>query len=205
MSDRQDPAKTRYHHGDLRAALLAVGDELLDEGGPPAVTLREAARRLGVSAAATYRHFRDRDAYLGALAVLGFEAFGRAMNEAFQAGRAGVGPGAEASALQAMGLAYVRFAVARPGRFRLMFGPAVADRSAHPELQQAIERASLAFRGAAAAKAGPSDPAQQGAVLTMLKAWALVHGLSQLIIDGMLPGQDPERLAQAVLQAGPSG
>ncbi|WP_251970490.1 TetR/AcrR family transcriptional regulator [Sphaerotilus microaerophilus] len=200
MTSRQDPGKTRYHHGDLRAALLAVGDELLDEGGPVAVTLREAARRLGVSATATYRHFRDRDAYLGALAVLGFEAFGQAMNEAFQATQAR----ADASPLQAMGLAYVRFAVARPGRFRLMFGPAVADRSAHPALQQAIEQASLAFRCAASAKTGPGGPTDQQAVLTMLKAWALVHGLSQLVIDGMLPGQEPEMLARAVLQAAPS-
>lgn len=203
MTARQDPGKTRYHHGDLRAALLEVGEALLDEGGTVAVTLREAARRLGVSAAATYRHFRDRDALLGALAVRGFDAFGSAMNEAFQAAQA-----SGASPLTAMGMAYVRFAVARPGRFRLMFGPAVADRSAHPELQQAIERASLAFRGAASNQSAPTDPghpASQEAVLTMLKAWALVHGLSQLIIDGMLPGQDPERLAQAVLQAGPSG
>ncbi|HMW23003.1 MAG TPA: TetR-like C-terminal domain-containing protein, partial [Burkholderiaceae bacterium] len=157
----------------------------------------------GVSAAATYRHFRDREALLGALAVRGFDAFGSAMNGAFQAAQA-----SGAAPLPAMGLAYVRFAVARPGRFRLMFGPAVADRSAHPELQQAIERASLAFRGAAQAQGEPAAPqaaVEPAAVLTMLKAWSLVHGLAQLIIDGMLPGQDPETLARAVLLAGAPG
>src|SRR5919199_1636107 len=120
-----------YHHGALKTALLDAADALLDEGGAGAVSLREAARRAGVSATAPYRHFADKEALLAALATRGFEQFGAALDEAAR----------DASdPLAAMGLAYVRFALARPGRFRLMFGPGI-DRSRFPELQAAAVRA----------------------------------------------------------------
>ncbi|MEP7103017.1 MAG: TetR/AcrR family transcriptional regulator [Burkholderiales bacterium] len=180
-------SRTTYHHGDLRVALLEVGERLLDEGGPDAVSLREAARRLGVTATATYRHFADKESLLAALAVRGFDAFAAALAQAAAAG--GAVP------LTGMGQAYVRFAVARPGRFRLMFGPAVADRARHPELQAAIERASVGFRGSIAA------PSAHEHGVAMLRAWSMIHGLSQLLIDGMLPGVDPELLARAVTEA----
>ena len=182
---RQPP---QYHHGDLRQALIDVGEVLLDEGGPEAVALREAARRLGVTAAAVYRHFADRESLLSELAVRGFDAFGQALHHA----AAGA-----ADPLAAMAHAYVRFAVARPGRFRLMFGPAVADRSRHPALQQAVERASIGFRGAAAG----TTPDERS--LAMLRAWSMIHGLSHLLIDGMLPGQDPELLVRVLTKSPP--
>ncbi|MCW7540116.1 TetR/AcrR family transcriptional regulator [Aquabacterium sp. A7-Y] len=177
------PTRKTYHHGDLRATLLDVAERLLDEGGSDAVTLREAARRAGVSAPATYRHFQDREALLAALAVRGFDAFAAALAEAATDSR---------NPLASMGQAYVRFAVSRPGRFRLMFGTAVADRERYPELQAAVERASVGFRGAIDAV----DP--RGPGVAMLRAWSMIHGLSQLVIDGMLPGYDAELLARAV-------
>jgi AcrR family transcriptional regulator len=173
-----------YHHGDLRTALLDVAETLLDEGGPEAVSLREAARRAGVSPTAAYRHFADKESMQAALAVRGFDAFAASLAEA-----ASSDPD---ELLSAMGQAYVRFAVTRPGRFRLMFGTAVAERERHPELKAAVERASMGFRGAV----GCSEPADN--VLGMLRAWSMIHGLAQLVIDGMLPGYDPELLARAV-------
>lgn len=107
-----------YHHGDLRAALLDAADALLDQGGDGAVSLREAARMAGVSATAAYRHFADKEALLAALALRGFEAFGAAMAAAVAVG--------DVSPHVARGRAYLRFALARPGRFRLMFGPLLA-------------------------------------------------------------------------------
>lgn len=157
---------------------------LLDEGGPEAVSLREVARRAGVSPTAAYRHFADKEAMQAALAVRGFEAFA-----AFLAEAASNNPD---ESLAAMGQAYVRFAVERPGRFRLMFGTAVAERERYPELKAAVERASVRFRGAV------NSPQQAQNVLEMLRAWSLIHGLAQLAIDGMPPGYDPELLAQAV-------
>src|ERR671929_1278117 len=121
-----------YHHGALKTALLDAGEALLDEGGAGAVSLREAARRAGVSATAPYRHFADKEALLAALATRGFEQFGAAFEDAARD---------ESDPLAAMGLAYVRFALARPGRFRLMFGPGISDRSRFPELQAAAARA----------------------------------------------------------------
>lgn len=177
--------RTTYHHGDLRAALLAAAGDLLDEGGVSAVSLREAARRAGVTPAATYRHFADKDALLTALAVQGFEAFADAMRAATVGAK---DPFAE------MGVAYVRFAVARPGMFRLMFGPAVADRSKSPELLAAIAQAMQLFEQGMQARTDvkPGDP------LAALRSWATMHGLATLAIDKMLPGYDPVMLAQGL-------
>ena len=178
-----------YHHGHLRSVLLAVADQLLDEGDAGAISLREVARRAGVSAPATYRHFRDKEALLAALAKQGFDDFGTALTEAVATSD---------DPLAAMGQAYVRFAVARPGRFRLMYGPAIADRTRYPELQAAWMATSAGMRAALTERAGSAPQAG----VASLKLWCMVHGLSQLILDGMLPGYDPETLARAIT-AGP--
>jgi AcrR family transcriptional regulator len=174
-----------YHHGALKAALLDAADALLDEGGVEAVSLREAARRAGVSAMAPYRHFADKEALLAALATRGFQAFGAALGDAAKA---------SADGFAAMGRAYVRFALARPGRFRLMFGSGIGDRSRHPELCAAGEQASRQLNAAvkASGRAG-ADPETAA-----IRAWSMVHGLSHLLLDGMLPGLDPEEIAHAI-------
>jgi AcrR family transcriptional regulator len=170
-----------YHHGDLRAALMAAGDALLEEGGDGGFSLREAARRAGVSPAAAYRHFADKDALLRAIAARGYEEFGGAMRAA-----AAAEPG---QALNAMGEAYLRFALARPARFRLMFGPVVArTRGADPRLDA----------GRDAAFAALSD--QAGSRAASLRAWGLVHGLAMLLLDGALVAEDPEALARELLR-----
>ena len=177
-----------YHHGDLRSALLAIADQLIDEGEAGAISLREVARRAGVSAPAAYRHFRDKEALLAALAQKGFDDFALALREAIV--------GAD-DPLAAMGQTYVRFAVARPGRFRLMYGPAIADRTRYPALQAAW-MATAHEMGAAPA---PHATAPADVAVASLKFWCMVHGLSQLILDGMLPGYDPEALARAITAA----
>ncbi len=156
-----------YHHGDLRAALLDAADALLDEGGDGAVSLREVARRAGVSPTAAYRHFADKEALLAALALRGFEAFGAAMGAA-------VAQGAGAPHV-ARGRAYLRFALARPGRFRLMFGPLLARSPAHPDLLAASRQAFTALQ----ANAGGRDAA--------LRSWGMVHGLAHLLLDQAIP------------------
>lgn len=177
--------RSTYYHGDLRAALLAAARALLDEGGVPAVTLREAARRAGVSPGATYRHFADKDALLTALAVQGFGEFAEVMKAASKG---------SSEPMADMGVAYVQFAVDRPGLFRLMFGPAVADRSKSPELLEVIARATQLFDSGMKSRkdVAPGDP------VAALRSWATMHGLSMLAIDNMLPGYDPVMLAQAL-------
>jgi AcrR family transcriptional regulator len=156
-----------YHHGDLRAALLDAADALLDQGGDGAVSLREAARMAGVSPTAAYRHFADKEALLAALALRGFEAFAAAMANAVAAG--------EVVPRVARGRAYIRFARARPGRFRLMFGPLLARSAAHPALCVASRQAFAALQ----AHATDGD--------TALRSWAMVHGLAHLLLDQAIP------------------
>lgn len=98
-----------------------------------------------------------------------------------------------------MGVAYVRFALARPGRFRLMFGPGIADRSRYPDLRAAAE-AAFAHLSLTVGEGRESGPDSR---LVPIRAWALVHGLAQLIMDGMLPGDDPEALARALTRRSP--
>lgn len=147
-----------YHHGDLRAALLDAADALLDAGGDGAVSLREAARMAGVSATAAYRHFADKDALLAALAARHFRDFGAAL-----------------AAAPASGPAYVSFALARPGRFRLMFGPLLARARDHEEL---VAASGAAFDALVRAR---------GSRAAAILAWAQVHGLAHLMLDGALP------------------
>lgn len=174
-----------YHHGDLRSVLLEVADRLLDEDEAGTFSLREVARRAGVSAPAAYRHFRDKEALLAALAGKGFDDFALALKEAIEGA---------ANPLAAMGQTYVRFAVARPGRFRLMYGRAISDRSKYPGLESARLASVDAMRSAIAlSPRALGDPG-----VASLKLWCMVHGLSQLILDGMLAGHDVDALARAV-------
>jgi len=179
------PELARYHHGALRPALLDAADVLLDEGGTGAVSLREAARRAGVSPTAAYRHFDSKEALLAAVAARGFHDFAAALDEAAHLSN---------DPLSARGVAYVHFALTRPGRFRLMFGPAIRDKSRHPDLLQAAENAFGRFaQFVAASGAGDRNPREAA-----VAAWALVHGLAQLAIDGMLPGEDPLAIARTI-------
>lgn len=173
--------RDRYHHGDLRAALLQAAADLLAEGGPPAITLREAARRIGVSPTAPYRHFADKEALLAALAAEGFRALGEAL---------GAAASAKGQGLNRVGEAYVKFALANPARFHLMFGHAVSAISKHPDLEaaalQSFEQLTrLIARGG-------------GDRLAAIRAWALVHGLADLLIERMIPGEEPDALLAAL-------
>jgi len=182
------PNRSTYHHGALRPALIAAARALLDEGGPEAVGLREAARRVGVSPTATYRHFRDKEALLAAVAAEGFREFGAALAEG---GRA-------ADPLAGIGAAYVDFALAKPGMFRLMFSPLLA--AGDPELRAAAEPTFEILRGGVRAHA----PDSEGVDAAAIAAWSLVHGLSHLILDGVLPKADAVSFKRAIL-APPNG
>lgn len=166
------PAKAGYHHGELREALVAAGLAILEEGGDPAsLGLREAARRAGVSAMAPYRHFSDKDALLAAVATVGFERLRAALDAADRRGEG-------QAALIAQGVAYVAFAAAHPGLFRLMFKSCSA---APPE---ALAQASADAFGVLAARVAALVPAEQAAD-EALRCWSLVHGMAVLGLDGL--------------------
>jgi len=159
--------KRKYHHGDLPAALLRAAGQILEKEGIDALSLRALTRRTGVSHAAPYRHFPDRESLLAALAAEGFAMLGEAQRQA----------AAEAGA-RGMGEAYVRFALEHPQRFRLMFGGTVRI-AKHPALREVATRTFDRLSGALAARM----PEARVALDSSIAAWALVHGLAQLLME----------------------
>ena len=191
--------RRRYHHGDLPRALLHAALSLVETHGAEALTLRGAARLAGVSQAAPYRHFADKEALLAAVAEEGFLAMTKAMRRASASHEAD-----PLGQFRALGLAYVEFATMHPAHFRVMFGRAAADRSAYPSLRAAAAETFGLLVGAIkdCQRAGlvrPGDPEELA-----LAAWSGTHGLSSLAVDGQLGlmgKREPDALAQAVMSA----
>lgn len=162
----------RYHHGDLRKALIVKGMERLAEAPAEDLSLRELARSVGVSATAVYRHFPDKAALLTELCREGDHM----LAQAFRKAMAKVRPGQEA--FDAMGRAYVRFALAHPALFRLMMSPAGAQRD-QGEASAMLVDALKDLSGPGVSRT--ERDAQR------LKAWSMVHGLAMLMLDGLVP------------------
>ncbi|MGQ0566656.1 MAG: TetR/AcrR family transcriptional regulator [Gemmobacter sp.] len=173
----EDDRKTPYHHGDLRAALLAAAEAELAASGIEAFSLRQVARRAGVSHAAPAHHFGDVQGVLTALAAEGYRRF-----LAVQAAHEAQADPAPRSQLVAAGVGYVAFAMERPALFRLLFGSKRPDYS-DPDLRAAAEAAygHLTQQVQAAGGLGMADVAA---------AWAVAHGLADLMAAGRLKGMD---------------
>jgi AcrR family transcriptional regulator len=189
-------AEAPYHHGDLPRTLVAAATQLIEsEGGAGRLSLRAAAEAAGVSVAAPYRHFADREALLAATLAQGFDDLARHTERARRAARSPL------AALTATGLAYVRFAAKRPRLYRLMFGPE-CEKAAYPELMRAGHAALAVLHEAvaqcrAAGLIGTRSSVQEVA----LAGWALVHGLASLHADGLLRGSAAERHLDATAKA----
>lgn len=168
--------KAAYHHGDLRAQLIAAVRELVETHGPDGFSVAEAARRAGVSSAAPYKHFKDRHEILRGVVS---EAMDR-LHAAMEAGAA-AHPEGSFEAVAAVGLAYVAFARAEPGVFRLVFGLTEGHENA-PDLLAKGENCFGVVVQAAAACLGlpPDDPQVQRRAYLL---WSFVHGHSFLTID----------------------
>ena len=166
-----------YHHGDLPAALLRAAGHTLEKRGIGALSLRDTARQAGVSHNAPYRHFSDREALLAALAAEGFATLGEHLR---------------GKPAREMGEAYVRFALERPQRFRLMFG-GVLPLAKYPELRTAAASAHQALVAAFGELPRPE--------LAAAAAWSLVHGLAHLLLDVHFAGKDSGTFVREVLGA----
>jgi AcrR family transcriptional regulator len=177
------PRQTRnpYHHGDLRRALLDAALEIVRDRGLSALTMRAVARKTRVSHMAAYHHFKDKAALVAAVAEEGFRALRQEMLE-----RITCFPDDARTQLRESGIAYVVFAVRNPNLFRVMFGPERAKAAAHAKLDEAAKAAFAVVLGlveqSQQAKTIPAGNAQH----IGLHAWALVHGLAMLCIDGRL-------------------
>jgi AcrR family transcriptional regulator len=150
----------------------------LDRHGPDGVTLRGAARAAGVSQAAPYRHFASKEALLAAVAADSFEALRAACEAVAPTGRAK----APSAWLEAVAVAYVRFALAHPARYRLMWAPSPRGRD-HPALHAAAASAGAALAGALVALGTRGEDGMQ----RLFVLWSLLHGVTGLILDEQLP------------------
>ncbi len=190
--------KAAYHHGDLRRALVAVALDRVRRDGAEAFSLREAARDVGVTSGAAYKHFADRDALLGATAAEGFKLL------AARTQRATAGLNAE-ERLAASGRAYIDFASDEPRLFKLMFSrfgawqecDTGAARAAGPHEPDAPPPAFEQLRQAVAEVTRVAPEAVDPDLLAA--AWSLVHGAASLITDGVWTKRDPR--AAAALRA----
>jgi len=176
-----------YHHGDLPRVLLDTATQAIAEVGPAAVSLRDLARRAGVSHAAPAYHFGDKAGLLTAVAVDGFERLAAALREAYQT----------TGSFLEVGVAYVRFAVTHRAHFEVMFRPELY-RTDDPDLVRARDGArSLLYPPAAAVANSPDGDEVRAA----MAAWSLVHGLATLWLNQNLPpqlGDDPEQITREV-------
>jgi AcrR family transcriptional regulator len=172
-----------YQHGDLRHALIQASLKLLTEGSVRELSLRAAAELAGVSHAAPYRHFKDKEALLAAIAEEGFRVLTRKMRDEL----ASCAPGDVLGQLRAAAVGYISFAVEHPAYFRTVFGAVISGDAASAALREAGEEAYHVLRDIVAAgvqrgqlRAGDPDHLS-------LAAWSQVHGLGMLIIDGKVP------------------
>jgi len=195
------PSRQNYHHGDLRHALLSAGIDLAREGGPDAVVLREATRRVGVSPNAAYRHFADRDALLTAVSDAALAELAASIDAIFDRIPEGDPETVARAQLRAVGTGYVAFALDQPGLFRTaFFVPADLETSSAPTKAGPSGRSPLELLSAALdalVKCGvmPAERRPQAEFL----AWSSVHGFAILLIDGPLRAL-PREHADAVTQ-----
>ncbi|MEU6670131.1 TetR/AcrR family transcriptional regulator [Streptomyces sp. NPDC046727] len=187
MSSTKSPAGPQrpYHHGDLRRAVLAAALDVIAADGPSALSLRDLARRAGVSHAAPAHHFKDRTGLLTAIAAEGYGLLAQALRDA--------------SDLREAGVRYVRFAREHPAHFQVMFSPGLL-RADDLELGTARALAADALRAAVTAV----DPGDRGpdARLASVAAWSLAHGFATLLLghnlDGAVGDRDPEEVFRAL-------
>ena len=187
MTDR------RYHHGDLREALVAAGYEAARARGPQALGVRELAKAVGVSPAAAYRHFADLDHLVAAVSQRAREQLARTMLDALALLPAGDTPGAAWARLEAIGRAYVAFGAAEPQLFETAFTPcAPTERPMTRRPGTCWSRRSRTSRSSARRDGGRR-------LADALVAWSSVHGLGTLLSRGLVPADASGAATTAVL------
>jgi AcrR family transcriptional regulator len=197
---KRRPAAHPYHHGNLRRALIDEALATIHREGVDGLTLREIGGRVGVSRTALYRHFSDKRALIAAVATEGFRTLRQQLVAAWERGGRG------RAALTAMGAAYVRFAVANPSHYRVMFGGFLERHARDPELAAEGAGAFQALVDALAALQRDGVARGDDTVKMARFIWAVVHGVAMLAIDGLLakPGAVDELTAYALERVQPA-
>lgn len=179
------PKPKAYHHGDLRAALLAAADRIVRAQGIGALSLRQVARKAGVSHAAPYHHFRTRDHLLAAVAAAGFDRLRAEVDGALRTAR----PNPEAQ-WRAGASGYLRFVLGNGELYRIMFGDPMTNRAKFPEVATAARRAFEPLVAGARSSAPDVEPEELART-----AWALLHGIAILALDGLAGASPVDREA----------
>ena len=179
------PMPRPYHHGDLRRVILTAALDVIAAEGPSALSLRDLARRAGVSHAAPAHHFKDRTGLLTVIAAEGFALLADALGEADD--------------LRDAGVRYVRFATGHPAHFQVMFRPELLRGD---DLELATARALVGERLRSAVSAVPAEGRGSDERLAGVAAWSLAHGFATLLLshnlDGQLGEQDPEEMFRSL-------
>jgi AcrR family transcriptional regulator len=186
-----------YHHGNLREALIRAALDLIGQKGAAGFTFADAARMAGVSSAAPYRHFRDREALMADVARRGFELFAAALDRAWNDGRP-----EPMRAFEGIGRAFLDFARREPAYYTAMFEAGVAL-DADPDLRQAADRAFGVLRAASESLCAllPRD-ARPPALMMSLHVWALSHGIASLFARPDASRRKLPMSADELLEAG---
>lgn len=191
-----DSSRRGYHHGNLREALVEAALSLIAEKGPSGFTFAEASRAAGVSPAAPYRHYRDRDALMADVATRGFERFTDALSRSWNGGKPDL-----YTAFLAVGRDYIRFARAEPALYAAMF-EAGLPRGSYPALDDAGGRAFAIVREACEAIAASVAQEKRPPTLMMsLHIWSMAHGIATLFARGDLSRRPIPMSAEDLLEA----
>ena len=190
-----------YHHGDLREALVQSAIALIAEAGPAGLSLRKVAIQAGVSHAAPYHHFKDKEALLAAVCEHGFVKLTAAMATATHDD--------PFERVHRMGQAYMRFALSEPDLYRFMFSTAVPDKNLHPELMQCAHGTFQLLVDAIADCVATGEARPGHPVMLATQVWSMTHGLASLMSDDMVDKPvsesgatlDPEALIEHYLHA----
>ena len=184
-STRPPRKRGRYHHGDLPRALVKAALELISKeggGNSQSFTLREAARVVGVTHGAAYRHFKDKTALLAVVAEEGFRELNEQMETARTNARASAGPREVRARIQAIGGAYVRFALERQSHFRVMFGPNLDESGRFPALEAEVARSLRVLLEEVEPAAIDGLMAPGKALDHALALWTMTHGYASLVL-----------------------
>lgn len=188
-----EQSKRAYHHGDLRNALIQAGQELLSEEGVSGLELRKVARRAGVSHAAPYRHFADRNALLAAIAEEGFHRMSVQIGACVEQA-----PDDPIVQLERAGYAYVAFARDNPALMREMFSGLTIDRKVDTSLYAASKAvfwqiSEIMQRGQERGLLVEGEPKEQTFIM-----WSMIHGLAMLVVENQIPAEYSSAIDQTV-------
>ena len=181
MPKSSSSSKPRYHHGDLRSALLGAAGQILDTQGAAELSLRETAKIAGVSSAAPYRHFASKEALLAALAEEGFEELEQVLKAAAERH-----PGRPQAQLEDVAAAYLRLAARRPHFFRMMFSVDLGPSRVDEGIVRACDRVAYGLAQTLTRGLPSSAAASTKAEQAFLLYWSTLHGYAMLMIDHKL-------------------